>query len=155
MKPFRRGIENPPGGDYTFVNGTYQIIVRELEGNWIHLSIRRDDRAPVMDWRDLQWIKNQLYGDEREMIQLFPAESRLVDTSNQYHFFVLPRGELFPLGFEERMVSESVRLSTDGKNYSSQRPFDDHVRPADLAEGEEKLKRAFELGRAVLATRKL
>ncbi len=129
--------------------------MREQADGLIHLSIRRDDRAPVMDWRDLQWIKNQLFGEEREMVQLFPAESRLVDTSNQYHFWVGPIDFKFPFGFEERLVSESVRLSVDGNNYSVQRPFAEHVRPVDLADGEARLKRAFERGVAVMSTRKL
>jgi hypothetical protein len=52
-----------------------------------HLSIKRNDKAPIMDWRDLQDIKNKLVGVETEAIQLFPAESRCVDSANQYHLF--------------------------------------------------------------------
>lgn len=55
--------------------------------NLVHLSIRRLDRKPVRDWRDLQRIKNQLLGAECEAIEIFPAESRLIDTANQYHLW--------------------------------------------------------------------
>jgi hypothetical protein len=37
----------------------------------------------VHDWRDLQRIKNQLVGPECEAVELYPAESRKVDTANQ------------------------------------------------------------------------
>jgi hypothetical protein len=68
------------------------------------LSIERRDGAAVQDWRDLQAIKNELCGSEYEAIELYPAESRVVDTLNVFHLFVLlshkdrasPR---FPLGW--------------------------------------------------------
>src|SRR4029450_2216455 len=46
-----------------------------------HLPTKPIDKEPIMDWRDLQAIKSQLCGAEAEAMQLFPAESRLVDTS--------------------------------------------------------------------------
>lgn len=140
MKPF---IEGGPldGNARIFWNGRYQAIVTRLDTvTW--LSIRREDRRPVTDWRDVQWIKNQLLGPETEAVQLFPAESRLVDTSNQFHLFALPAGERFPFGFAERCVSEAVRANI-GHGYSVQRPFADHVRPADLAAGEARLAEAL------------
>jgi hypothetical protein len=92
------------------------------------LSIKRIDREPIMDWRDLQAIKSALCGAEAEAIQLFPAESRVVDTSNQYHLYVfmkqggqrLPR---VPVGFEKSLVLDETRT---GK--ARQRPLD---RPDD------------------------
>src|SRR5262245_23036673 len=46
-----------------------------------HLSIKRIDKEPIMDWRDLQAIKNILCGPEHEAFQLFPATSRCVDSA--------------------------------------------------------------------------
>lgn len=64
-----------------------------------HLSIKRNDKEPVMDWRDLQAIKTAVCGPEAEAMQLFPAESRVVDTANQYHLFAImsDNGREFPL----------------------------------------------------------
>ena len=68
------------------------------------LSIERRDGAAVQDWRDLQAIKNQLCGSEYEAIELYPAESRVVDTLNVFHLFVLLSHEdraspRFPIGW--------------------------------------------------------
>lgn len=101
-------------------NDVYQVQKREMT-EWINLSIRRIDREPIRDWRDMQEIKNQLLGAEVEAVELYPAESRLVDTANQYHLWApkLP-GAMFPFGFNDgRVVSEY----TIGK--SKQRPFDE------------------------------
>jgi uncharacterized Zn finger protein len=71
-----------------WINDKYQVAVRR-RGELLHLSIRTLDRSPIFDWRDMQQIKNQLAGPECEGVQLFPAESRLVDSANQYHLWVV------------------------------------------------------------------
>lgn len=94
-------------------------------GPMIHLSIRRADRKAVHDWRDFQRIKNELVGEEAEGIELYPAESRLVDGANQYHLFVFPEFH-FPFGFDTRLVSESTEGGV------TQRRWRDDERPSDL-----------------------
>lgn len=95
-----------------FLNDQYQVAVREIEselGPMVHLSIRRLDREPVRDWRDMQAIKNQLVGPECEGVELYPAESRKVDAANQYHMWVVKDPQVrFPFGFVERLVTETL-----------------------------------------------
>lgn len=91
------------------------------------LSIKDLHNTARHDWRDLQRIKNELCGPEFEACELYPAESRLVDTSNQYYVWVLPEGERFPIGFEERCVMEGSHVP--GQN---QRAFEPGSRPHDL-----------------------
>lgn len=55
----------------------------------VHLSIKRKDCSKVRSWFDLQSIKNTLVGPESEGVELFPAESRKVDSADQYHLWVL------------------------------------------------------------------
>jgi hypothetical protein len=96
-----------------------------------HLSIKRNDREAIHDWRDFQIIKNVFCGEVSEGIEIYPAEERLVDTSNQYHLWVFPKGERIPVGFSDgRLVSESKFGN------AKQRPFelapDDAVDDAEL-----------------------
>lgn len=85
----------------------------------VQLSIRRQDRGAARDWRDFQRIKNQLVGPECEAIELYPAESRLADSANQFHLWCVADPSFrFPFGWTERLVSEG---SAGG---SKQRPFD-------------------------------
>ena len=73
----------------------FQVVRRVLwdeqhgfEGNTpTYLSFKRIDREPLGDWRAKQRIKNAVLGDHWEGVELYPAEERLVDTSNQYHMF--------------------------------------------------------------------
>lgn len=90
----------------------------------IHLSIRRNDRLPVTDWRHKQKIKNQLVGEECEGIELYPAESRLIDSSNQFHLWCLPDpDQRIPMGYKDgRIVFDG---GVPGMETGQQRPFVD------------------------------
>ena len=77
------------------VSPMFQVYRRELlphehgfgENVPTYLSVKRIDRKPFHDWRAMQRIKNSVLGPEWEGVEMYPAESRLVDTSNQYHLF--------------------------------------------------------------------
>lgn len=79
-------------------NRLYDVVVRRGEG-LTHLSIKRRDRSAVRDWRHLQQIKNDILGPEAEAVELFPRESRLIDTANEYHLWCLT-GQDWPLGWD-------------------------------------------------------
>ena len=96
--------------DEMWVNDGYIVHLRRgiKPKDWpemIHLSIKRRDKQPIHDWRDLQEIKNQLVGRQHEGVELYPAESRKVDVANQFHIYVMAeRGLRFPFGFTGRHV---------------------------------------------------
>jgi hypothetical protein len=103
-------------------NETYQVMVHPMNGkiadDWVHLSIKRNDREVIHDWRDIQEIKNQLLGRECEAVELYPAESRVIDASNQFHLWGRKNTAFrFPFGFDE---GRHVSNDTFGK--SKQRP---------------------------------
>jgi len=56
---------------------------------------------------------------------LYPAESRRVDTSNQYHLWVMKDPMFkFPFGFKERMVGTPDEAAKVG---AKQKKFDEEV----------------------------
>lgn len=75
-----------------FYNNRYHVFFRKhtVEGvphAIIHLSIKNNDRSARHDWRDFQRIKNEIVGEHREMVELYPRETNKVDLSNQYHLW--------------------------------------------------------------------
>jgi hypothetical protein len=102
------------GATTMWFNNIYTVHRKIEENGFTWLSIRRNDRKPIRDWRHFQRIKNELVGSEREALELFPAESRLVDEANQYHLWVLPEGESIPVGWNIRMVGGSEEASVIG-----------------------------------------
>lgn len=107
-------------GVKVFRNNLYQVIVRSLmpKGDCVEqlpemiwLSIKSIDQSATHDWRHFQRIKNELVGPECEGVELYPAESRMVDTSNQYHLFVMKDSKMtFPFGFRERLVLDDGEI---------------------------------------------
>jgi hypothetical protein len=110
--------------DEIWVNGYYQVNICKHDTpdgipDMIHVSIKTHKKQPVRDWRDFQQIKNDLVGPECEAVELYPAESRLIDTANQYHLWAIASsGERFPWGWHAGRAVNSIE-----SNRSKQRPI--------------------------------
>ncbi len=117
------------------VNRHMSSGIGEYKMTW--LSIKRNDNRALMDWRHMQEIKNELVGLENEGVEIFPAESRLVDGANQYHLWVFEDPEFrFPFGFDERGVSEKSFFG------QTQRKFE--KKPHDLEEQHKKIQKMID-----------
>lgn len=87
--------------DRAFTNGKYAVVGRKIHvpawGEIIHICIRNTGNTDI-PWKEKQKIKNELFGPERVAIEVFPAESDLVDAANMYHLWVMPKGFKLPFG---------------------------------------------------------
>ncbi len=82
--------------DETWGNDRYTVSVRFLNGDrdgFVEIGVHNHKRTPHVPWRHLQQIKNEVLGPDREAVQLFPAEDRLVDTANEFWLYVYPVGK--------------------------------------------------------------
>lgn len=148
--PFEKATLHPDvakeGFDQCWKNSRYTVLVRHTadeNGELVHLSVKRNDKNPMHDWRDMQRIKNEIIGPEEEAMELYPAESRLIDTANQYHLWAYT-GKTAPFGYHaERIVMEEVGNVCGGTG--KQRPFEQ--KPADLVTDAEWQKRFTERSR--------
>ncbi|RPH72768.1 MAG: hypothetical protein EHM78_02360 [Myxococcaceae bacterium] len=109
-------LQSEAARNQVWINDTYQVQIRKTPQGLVHLNIRRRDGGPILrDWRDFQAIKNQLVGAECEAVELYPAESRKVDTSNKYHLFCVPDPRYrFNFGWQEREVNGPTGATTPG-----------------------------------------
>lgn len=130
---------------HLFVNSVYQVSVwyehSDVFGDVAHLSIKTHDKQARHDWRDMQRIKNELCGPECEAVELYPAESRVVDTANQYHLFVF-RAYKMALGFTERLVGDGPAHNI--LHQGRQRPWRPEFRPPDVISDTEMAKKVEE-----------
>jgi hypothetical protein len=73
-----------------------QISYEETQvGQMTHLWVRRHDGRPVL-WAEMQRVKNELVGPERVGVEVFPAETNLVDVAPMYHLWIYPEGYQLP-----------------------------------------------------------
>lgn len=113
-----------PADMQTWANDDYEAFVKPLPPEdeaagglvGIHLSVKRYDRQPCHNWRHLQQIKNEVIGPEREAVELYPAESRIVDNANQFHLWVLPEDAIFPVGFPAGFFLTDDEIATFNAN---------------------------------------
>lgn len=110
----RNGVQVELGEHTSLWRNKFYTVEKKLlqpelgEAGAIWLSVKHNDRRAIRDWRHLQRIKNELAGKEREGIDIFPPESQLVDTANQYHIWVLPEGQSTPFTWRQgRIVADS------------------------------------------------
>lgn len=129
----RNGGEPIPDWLAVYNNSRYSVTASLVDapppfGDVVWLSIKRRDRRQIHDWRDLQRIKNEIVGPQIEAVEIYPAEARLVDTSNQYHLWCFLNGLILPFGYADR------RIGVGSVGGSKQRPFERDATPADAAD---------------------
>jgi hypothetical protein len=90
--------QTTPDGASCYSNNLYTCTVRRHAqhwplggGPWVEIGIYCPDGEARHDFRDMQCIKNDIAGPEWEAIELFPAESRLLDPSNYYTLWCAPK----------------------------------------------------------------
>jgi len=92
-------------------------------GQIIELGITRHDGSAIHDWRHLQYIKNDVLGNDVEAVELFPKESRLMDTANTFWLYAIVDYD-FPFGFTMRNINDEIESAKVG---AMQRPFDEDL----------------------------
>jgi hypothetical protein len=106
-----------------FQNNIYRVEIVDTPPStptFIHLSITRLDGGTCNEWSHLQRIKNEIVGSDHEAIELFPAESRLVNTGNQYHLWVHSDPQFrFHVGWSQRMVFDALPVVEPGRGLSA------------------------------------
>ena len=101
-------------------NNVVQVMVRAVpvkEWNMVVLWLSVKDlwktEFVCRDWRLMQRVKNEVCGTEASALEVYPAQSRLVDAANQFHLWAFPPAIELPIGFTRRDVitthAEAVR----------------------------------------------
>lgn len=93
-----------------YSNDGYSVMSRLIRTEWgkvehVTIEYKTDKNNPhSMDGqRDIPWkvkqeIKNELFGENRIAIEVFPTEKNLVDVMDIYHLWVFEKGFKLPFG---------------------------------------------------------
>lgn len=86
-------------------NRAFVVLVRDVcvpgVGTMQHLAIRNASSTDIQ-WAAKQRIKNEIVGEERVAVEVFPPVSGLVDFANMYHLWCYPTGYVMPFTLPER-----------------------------------------------------
>jgi hypothetical protein len=90
-------------------------------------SIFRADGEPIHNWSVLQGIKNEIVGPEYEAVELYPAQSRLMNLECCYHLWILapekaePTPPRFSIGYKREITTRVLVRKTDFEKMSLRR----------------------------------
>ena len=96
-------LEKHPGPVWmtrAFMNNRYVVMIDDnvtldTGTTAIKAMVQRHDDKPIPHhWREMQAIKNEIFGRETTAIEYYPPESKLTDDANIYWLWVLPDGTL-------------------------------------------------------------
>ena len=99
-----KGIWMPQMDRYWESDDGYNVMSRVLRTEWgqvEHVTIKRLEGgffSGDIPWAVKQEIKNELFGDRRTAIEVFPDKKHLVDICDVYHLWVLPKDFVLPFG---------------------------------------------------------
>ena len=80
-------------------NNYYTVMIQDdaptTKGPAIKVMVQAHDDFPIpRHWREMQRIKNELFGKEQVAIEYYPPESQLQDIHNIYWLWIFPEGIL-------------------------------------------------------------
>jgi hypothetical protein len=67
-------------------NDKYVVCSRKVE-NFEHVAICRKD-GKIVTWIEKQEIKDELFGEERIAIEIYPKHNEIINDSNVYHLWI-------------------------------------------------------------------
>lgn len=92
-------------------DGQYSVMSRLLRtpvGKVEHVAITsaagrgKCDGSGDIPWAVKMQIKNELFGEKRAAIEVYPSQDRLVDAADTYHLWVFEKGFKMPFGIHPR-----------------------------------------------------
>ncbi|WP_372934962.1 DUF7694 domain-containing protein [Mariniphaga sediminis] len=91
--------EHPHWMTRAFINNRYVVMINDnaktTHGTAIRAMVQRHDDTPIPNhWREMQNIKNELFGGETIAVEYYPRESELTDDHNIYWMFIYPNNIL-------------------------------------------------------------
>lgn len=90
-------------------------LLRTPMGNVEHVTITRKndgylttDGSAGFTWSEKQEIKNELFGENRVAVEVFPPTDRLVDVADVYHLWVFDKKYRLPFGIHYKEYKPAI-----------------------------------------------
>ena len=92
------------------------IRIDGFGGKVEHVTITRsiddvgltNDGTRGFSWAEKMQIKNELFGENRCAIEVYPKQDRLVDTSDVYHLWVFDKKYNLPFGIHPKEYKKAI-----------------------------------------------
>lgn len=79
-------------------NELYSVLIRPVSTEWgiVQHCCITTIKGWEPPWRDMQRIKNELFGEDRCAVEVMPPQLEVVDEADSFHIWVMPEGFRLP-----------------------------------------------------------
>lgn len=111
-------------------------IIRTQFGNVEHVTISKgtgtNDGTGEVTWAQKMQIKNELFGENRFAIEVFPKQKNLVDVCDVYHLWVFDKKVDMPFGIAKKEYQKSINRGYNMTEEDIKRLADDYKRTGKM-----------------------
>ena len=111
-------------------------IIRTKFGNVEHVTISRgtgtNDGTGEVSWAMKQQIKNELFGENRFAIEVFPKQKNLVDVCDVYHLWVFDKKVDMPFGISRSEYQKAINRGYNVSEADIEKLTEDYKRTGKL-----------------------
>jgi hypothetical protein len=111
-------------------------LIRTKFGNVEHVTITRgmgtSDGSGEVSWSEKMQIKNELFGENRFAIEVYPKQKNLVDVCDVYHLWVFDKKIDMPFGIGKGEYVSAVNRGYSVTESDLQSMIDDYKRTGKM-----------------------
>lgn len=111
-------------------------LIRTQFGNVEHVTISKgtgtNDGTGEVTWAEKMQIKNELFGENRFAIEIFPKQKNLVDVCDVYHLWVFDKKVDMPFGIAKGEYQKAVNRGYSVSEADIQMMVEDYKRAGKL-----------------------
>lgn len=111
-------------------------IIRTQFGNVEHVTISKgtgtNDGTGEVSWAMKQQIKNELFGENRFAIEVFPKQKNLVDVCDVYHLWVFDKKVDMPFGIGKGEYQKAINRGYNVSEADIEKLNEDYKRTGKL-----------------------
>ena len=111
-------------------------LIRTQFGNVEHVTISKgtgtNDGTGEVTWAEKMQIKNELFGENRFAIEIFPKQKNPVDVCDVYHLWVFDKKVDMPFGIAKGEYQKAVNRGYSVSEADIQKMIEDYKRTGKL-----------------------
>ena len=111
-------------------------LIRTKFGTVEHVAISKgtgtNDGTGEVSWSQKMQIKNELFGENRFAIEVFPKQKNLIDVCDVYHLWVFDKKIEMPFGIAPKEYQKAVNRGYNISQEDLSRMKDDYLRTGKL-----------------------
>ena len=111
-------------------------IIRTQFGNVEHVTISKgtgtNDGTGEVSWAMKQQIKDELFGENRFAIEVFPKQKNLVDVCDVYHLWVFDKKVDMPFGISRSEYQKAINRGYNVSEADVEKLIEDYKRTKKL-----------------------